>query len=376
MRYVKFVLIAGVIAMLLAGVAFAQGSILPPTQPVTIDGVITAIDLQAGSVTLAPANAITSRVPIIFFVNAKTQIVKNEKVVPLSALAVRDLCKAVVVKQNDGKLIALSVFANSPTPPVVFARGRIDKIDSAKFIFTLKLENTMGPVAMVTMFSVDATTTIIKNGKPAAFADLKSGDIAAVGYIPPMTLVVGVPVHAVSVEAKTPPEMAGVVYGKLVEIDPVARIIGVQPDSRMLDVILPVVRLRVTSGTTINKFGIDLFDSLMLGDIVSASFLRASDAIFPPALNITVVPDVFQGFVTGVDYDKGVVIAQVSPMGISVMFKAVEKTAFYKNGRPATIKEILPKDNVTIRFFHFKDGNVAVSVYAKSPVTITPPITR
>lgn len=351
-------LVALIVSALVCGAALAAD--LRP-RPIAVGGVITALDAAKQAVTLNGLNDTTARTaprPVVFVCNEKTVITKNGKPAEFSALAVKDNCRAAVLPVADNVLVALKVDAVTPRPPVQQVRGIIGTVDTATSTFELKVQADAAKFAVL-KFRVTDATKIIKNGSPAGLADLAAGDVASVRFIPSPLTVVG-PIAALSVEARTPPNIVHV-KGRLVAIG----------DNKTIDVLPPnadaPLKFQVTEATQILKWHPAGFDALMVGDAVDVAFNAALDVAVPPAISISVMPEMYAGAVVAVNLEKGTVTLQQSPMGPARMFKVVGDTVILKNGLPAPLKALLPRDMAEVKYFRYREIDVAALIAAKSP---------
>ena len=374
MRLLKFLLVGCLVAVLVAGAAFAAEPKPPP--PIVVGGVITAIDLDAKSVTLnGPIAGTDPAEPaprqVTFFVNEKTKIIKNGKPAGLADLAVKDECKAACVRTSAG-LVAIEVVAKTPVPPLAHVCGTIAGIDLEHSTFKLKLNQEQGREARVMEFYIDRGTVIRKDGKPASFGDLKVEDLACVAFAPLIPTVIPTePIRAAVVEARTPPVPIVHVIGKLVFIGQ-TRLIGVLPREATAP-----LHFQVTDETKIVKMKPAPFDALMVGDSVDVAFHKPAESVIPKALAITVLPEGYRGIIVSVDLVLGIVVCQQSPtstagavtIGPTIAFKVVEETIILKNGVRVPLKALQPRDLAEVKFFRFREHNVAAAIHARSPIT-------
>lgn len=362
--------IAAVCALTLtAGGAFAL--VPPPVQkPFPVLGVITALDPDAGAVTLnGPLpegdGSDTPRPAITFLVNDKTRILKNGEPAPFEALVIRDYCKALLIRTPDGVPLALAVHAMSPEPPMKWAKGRIEKIDPGQSVFVLALgEPSPGGDARI-VFYFDRSTKFFKDGQPAGPDALMIGDIAAVGFYPPAPGFTEGPIRAAVVQARTPPEMIGRTFGRIAEIMPRERIIVVEtinPDREHPSVML---WLAVTDSTRIEKMGAAPFEALCVGDRIRADFVRLPGAKVLPALAVYVQPDVFSGRIVEIGPEKRAIV--IERESVRMAFHIDREAQIVKNGRPAPFEALALGDFASVKYFCLAQANVAVQVVAKSP---------
>lgn len=122
MRYLKFVLALCAAIALLSGVVLGADTMTPPpTGSSVLQGIISAINLEKGSVTVVPpVSAPPGAAPttgFLFFINAQTKIIKDGQMAALKDLAIGDMCKAEIKYSFDGVPFALTVQAKTPSAP-------------------------------------------------------------------------------------------------------------------------------------------------------------------------------------------------------------------------------------------------------------------
>jgi len=110
------------------------------------------------------------------------------------------------------------------------------------------------------------------------------------------------------------------------------------------------------------------FGALMVGDTVDVGFRRPAEGVIPMALGIVVLPEMYRGIIVSVDPLRGLVACQQSPMGPVIVFKVVEETVIVKNGVRVPLRALQPRDLAEVKFFRFRDANVAAAIAAKSPI--------
>jgi hypothetical protein len=297
-------------------------------------------------------------------VNEKTKIIKDGKPAGLGDLAIKDGCKAACLRTSAG-LLAIEVRAKTPVPPLARVRGMIASIDLEDSTFKLALADAAGRVME---FYIDGTI-IRKDGKPASFGDLKVDDLACVAFVPPppTTTPTDQPIRAAVVEAMTPPVPIVHVVGKLVRIGE-KRVIAVLPPNATAPLLF-----QVTDDTKIVKLKPAPFEALMVGDTVDVAFRRPAASVIPTALGIMVLPELYRGVIVSVDPLRGLVACQQTQAGAAtlgpvILFKVVEETLIVKNGVRVPLTALRPRDLAEVKFFRFRDANVAAAIHAKSPI--------
>lgn len=215
MRRVIMFLSVCVLAAILATSALAV-----ETTPVAtvVEGTITAVRVtgpNTGTITVqVPSTTSTTPVRLATFgVIDRTRLYKNGLPCELSAIAVGDLCRAMVVRTATGP-VALLVYVK--TPPLKWASGVIVEKSTWNGTATFKLRTSGSAVPM--WFSVNSATKITVDGRTATYGQLAAGQSAEVGYVqpPPQMITVILPIPASVVNAKNPPVkwVAGTIVDK------------------------------------------------------------------------------------------------------------------------------------------------------------------
>lgn len=366
------ILVFCAVAVMLSSGVFAQQTPIG-TIPI-VGGIIRGIDLEKGAVTVGPPQEPVDRVAptITFFVTNQTKILKNGQPALLENLAVGDFCKAEVRKTPEGALVALAVRAETPRPPLQWVRGTIAKISYADSVFALKVIRPDTNAEMIITFVIDRGTKIMKDGKEACLGDLYVGDIAEVGHAPITVAVIDQPIRAAAVHARTPPELIARVSGRIARLDAEKKIVWIAPfNVKCENAEKCLVPVRVVRLTRIEKLGSAVFEDLSVGDRANVTFRKDPAGEMPIALTIAVMPESFEGRIAEVAYERNIVIVQRGE--VRMKFEVDRLTRIFKNGRPATIKDLKTGDKAGIAYFKFDDVNVASVIKAAG---IVAPITR
>ena len=172
-----------------------------PSANVILEGVISGINLDKGSITLASPTQ--GAAPRMFFVVDSTKILRNGQAAVLKNLKVGDACRAEVKPAAHGALVALTVQV-PPPQGVTAGAGIISSIDysALKFTWFFKGDGSVQPLGLTIL--ADSNTIIRKDGIPAGFGDLKVGDLADFDPVSGTQIGPGSTVHAIGIEAKTP----------------------------------------------------------------------------------------------------------------------------------------------------------------------------
>lgn len=359
MATLRIVLLMGLLALTACAQAGAG---------VMVSGTIAAVDTTNMTITLAPPPATAGVIApaVKFFYTAKTRFFKNGVEAKPGALVVGDMCAAECVRERD-RLIALSVKVKSPEPPKPqLVKGRIREINYDTGIFELLIGEPGATGAHVMGFAANDQTKIAKDGLGAAFADLKSGDMAVVGFRPSPVASPG-PTVALTIQAHTPPESVGHVKGMLVERDLDKRILGVMPGDWVAVPADPVVRVFVPETAKITKFWEVPLAGLNTRDHVAVTFIKRADSPLPVALAVEALPERITGIVDHVDIVAGAVAVKMTPTGPAGPYKVVDgRTKITRNGVIVGLGDLKAGDLVRLAYFRFPEANIAVMVDARS----------
>jgi len=406
MRRLMFVSAICAAVALMAGPALAQVKVVPPisTSPTIVQGIISAIDLGKGSVTLVSPTAPGAPAPttsFVFFVNAQTIINKNGRPAQLKDLAIGDICGARVQLSSTGAM-AIVVEAKSPLPPgpppSVFLQGMIQAIDLDKSTVTLgppapPAGSTVPTPAPVTILVVD-TTKIYRNGQPALLKDLAVGDMAGVEA----KRATDGTLTAVCIQARPPvvppPPQLKTVVGVISAIDPAALTFSltVKPGPTAPPVVLKFI---ANADTKIRKNGADAtFGDLKVNDLAAVAFV-VTPTMTPTSTMTAVAIDAktpsapppppkvtLTGIISAIDLDKGTItlgppappIGSTAPTPAPVTIFVVATTKIVKNGQPALFKDLAVGDAACVQAQPAADGTLtALAIDARSPVIPPPP---
>lgn len=392
MRRVCILLILGMVAALLAGAVVANAASTTNPLPLVIEGNITAIVMAsntAAKVTVqppAPVGSTVSRPPVTFIANQTTRIFKDGKAATVADLAIGDACRAQLIKNAEGSLVAQIVYATSVAPVTKTVKGVItEKTVGNAWGRTFKLSIPpvgAGPTVLM-WFQVSDSTKIKVDGVVATYDKLAVGQSAEVSYAqpPPVLNPVVKPILAVSVSATNPvPPPAIHVTGRLIGLDLAKAVITVAPADATAA--KAPVSLKITNDTKIDKFGPAPIAALFpatgaypgdMVDVTGKAQTVGSVISMPVAVTVTVLPEVFTGIVagkvvdangvTGVLYMRPALTAGVSA---AVPFRITTATKITRNGIVVTLAKLLPGDAAGIRYFQFRDSKTAAVVEAKS----------
>lgn len=351
----------------LAAVAYSQPSATenvaagveaktPVVPGIIIEGIISVLDPGKGTVTVVPPPGAPAKPPVTFLVVSTTKITKDGVIADFSKLVVGDGCRAEVKPASDSSLVALNIQAKTPPtkPQTITVRGTITYIDLTGSTFELKIADSGTTVKL----SVNSATIIRKNGVLAGLSDLAINDAGGVTYMPAME-VGGVNI-AMEVSVGVPPVIIQML-GVITKIDINASTVFVLPLNATPGTI-PVPFL-VDSATAIQKMGAVTIAALCEKDQVGVGYIKpASGAAV--AKGILVQPSSFTGKVTKIDVATRVLSVQSNLT--TMEFKAAPDAKIMKDGRPAGFDSIKLGNAAEVKFFHFKDGNVAVGIGART----------
>jgi len=355
-------------------VALEVAAKAPPPPTIVLEGIITALDPethrvtlngqtpQIGSVVIAPRPAVS------FAVTPLTVITRNGAPAGFSDLKLGDRCRAVVFKTEMG-LVAREVAAKGVEPPLVWANGKIAKIDyeNARFVLSVGVgENTR-----YMQFTYDRGTTITKDGCPAGPGEVKVGDLARVGYLLLPTMRPDATLRAAAIEARTPPEGIAWIRGRIVRIGAEEMLVGVAPNNADCADSADCVRFfQVTRFTRIVKMGEAGFNALCVGDMVELGYPKESNCKTPPAISIFVCPERFGGKIAKLDVEARAMVVQDGEKFME--FFVAKEARILKNGRLVPLYTLKAGDLVKVRYYMFREANVAFEVIALSPRTVEP----
>ena len=370
MRSYKFLLIAGALAvMLLTGAAVAQYD-LTMERPFGVGGTITMIDPDAGTITLnGPTSTGEDGIlpePITFMVNDRTRIVKDGHRAHLEDLAVGDACRALLVHTSDGGLLALSIVAKSPAPPLAWVHGKIVEISLPDSVFALAVitnqDATDLVAARVMRFEVDRCTKVFKDGRPASLGDLRVGDLARVGFVPVPTLTADQPIRAAVVDAKSPEPPMKWVSGKIDKIvhEEYLFSLRVITSSNAENAVLVFA---VDKNTRFTKDGRPAtWHDIKLGDLARVGFSPDPSGVSGEPIRAAVVeakssepPLVWVGgVIEKIDYEEHIFVLRTmnatDVAGALMTFYVDRGTRITKNGRPAHLGELMAGDLARVGF--------------------------
>ncbi len=370
MRLCKFVLIGCLLASLLVSAAYSETT-TPIIRPIIVAGMIAAIDLDQGAITLNGRDSTAAELaPIVFYVSDATKIVKDGVPATIKDLVVGDTCTAWVVKTSDGKLVASLIQAKTPTPPVIRVTGKIYSIDFRTSTFKLDVGAADSAYRRLMWFVVNPSTIIRKDGKIVPFGELRVGDLAMVAFnLPPPTLnLVEAPIPALVVDARSPQQIVHAV-GKLIRID--GDMIAVQPTNTDYP-----LYFQVTNETRILKLKPVTIKELVIGDMLDVAYIDPGMlTVIPRALEIKVLPNYFRGTIVRIDPLNRTITCQSLSLadvvsGRTITFKVVPETVIIRGGMPARFESLRLRDLVDVKFFRFPGTNIAAGIVARPALGI------
>jgi len=323
----------------------------PKPPVIRLEGRITAVDLDHSTVELR----VSADKVVVIVVTDRTAIFKNGHEASIGDLAVGDIAKAAVTKTPEGALVAVAIHAFTPPPPIHCVEGVVTAVDAAAGTLTVK-----APVGEVTVKVTDRTK-IMKDGHPATLEQIAVNDLAKVCFY---VNEAGENV-AVAICAKSPVPQIFTARGIIVEIDPEHHVFKLKTVGMMGAG--DILTFRVTADTHIFKMGREVeFGALMVGDAAEVAFVRPPDG--PPiALKVVVLPSRASGSISEIDLEHRVIV--LLKEGVATKFFVAEDAKIMKNGAPAHLADLAVRDLAVVDYFQTPDGNVAVAIMAKSPLT-------
>ncbi|MBI5951397.1 MAG: hypothetical protein HY865_07050 [Chloroflexi bacterium] len=282
-----------------------------------LEGVISALDSTAGTVTVTRQDSTTVTVTV----NPTTLIKRNKKAATLADLQLGD---KVEVKYNAMTLIASKIEAKLNLSEL---KGIITALDSAAGTVTVtRQDNTTVTV------TVDASTLIKRNKKAATLADLQLGDKVEVKYN-------AVTLLASKIEAKLNlSELKGIITA----LDSAASTVTVTRKDGT------TVTVTVDVNTLIKRNGkLATFADLQLGDKVEAKYnavtLVASK--IEAKLNLSELKGVISAL------DSAASIVTVTRKDGTTVTVTVDASALIKrNGKPATLADLQLGDKAEVKY--------------------------
>jgi hypothetical protein len=316
----KFVNIL-IAALLVFGTLMATHPVYAHSEGHELEGVISAIDTGAGTVTITPKEGGPD---VVLKVDSTTVIKRNDKIAALADLQVTDRVEA---EYDPATMLASRISARLY---LVGLSGVISAIDPLGSTLTVTPKKG-GPDVVL---KVDPTTVIKRNGKPTTLADLQLGDLVEARYNPVTMLAANI-----SARLNLVP-LSGVISA----IDPLGSTLTVTPKSGGPDVVL-----KVDSTTVIMRIGkpATLAD-LQLGDRVEARYnpvTMLASKIFA-RLNLVGL----SGVISAIDPLGSTLSVTPKKGGPDLVLKVDPTTVIKRNGKPATLADLQLGDRVEARY--------------------------
>ena len=286
-----------------------------------LNGVISAIDTGANTLTITPK---AGGADVVLKVDSTTVITRLFKKVSLADLQVGD---RVEVRYDPSTMLASRIEA---APNLVDLMGVVTAIDTTGSTLTVIPKNGGANIVL----NVDASTIIKRLGKSVTLADIQLGDKVYARYNPVTFL-------AASIWAM--PNLVELV-GLVTALDTTGNTLTVAPIKGGVNVVL-----NVDANTVIKRLGkvVTLAD-ILLGDKVYAkynpvTFLAASISAQSNLVDLV-------GFVSAIDATVNTLTVMPKKGGANVVLNVDANTIIKRSGQPATLAEIQLGDKVYARY--------------------------
>ena len=285
-----------------------------------LQGVISAIDLGASSLTLTPKKG----ADVVLKVDSSTVITRSQHPATLADLQLGDRVEA---NYDPSTMLAKRIKAD---PNLATVKGTIKAVDSGASTLTVTPKNGGADVVL----NVDSSTQIMRNGAAATLADLQVSDIVQAKYNPVTFLAASIAAWPNLVMLK----------GTISAVDSGAGTLTVTPKSGGADVVL-----NVDSTTQIkrNDAAATLAD-LQVGDPVQAKYNAGSFL----AANIWAWPNLvtLKGTISAVDTGAGTVTVTPKGGGADVVLNVDSTTVIQRNDAAATLADLKAGDTVKAKY--------------------------
>jgi aspartate 1-decarboxylase len=310
-----------------------------------VQGLITAIDTTANTVTVTPGFPFpfrTAATPIVLKVDSTTIIKRNGAAASLAALQVGDRVQA---KYNPVTLLAAKIEAWTNLAEV---HGFISAVDTIGNTITI---NPVFPVpfkasSLSLVLKVDTSTVIKRNGATASLAALQVGDRVEAKYNPVSKLATEIDAWANLAK----------VEGFISAVDTTANTVSITPGiSFHPETVTPSIVLKVDSTTVIKRNGAAAsLAAWQVGDRVEASYNSGSmlAAEIDAWANLAEV----HGFISAVDTTANTVTITPGllfhPLTFtpSIILKVDSSTVIKRNGAAATLADLQVGDQVDAKY--------------------------
>jgi phage terminase large subunit-like protein/Ni,Fe-hydrogenase maturation factor len=286
-----------------------------------LEGVISAIDTGAGTVTITPKEG---GADVVLKVDSTTVIKRNDKIATLADLQVSDRVEA---EYDPATMLASRISARLN---LVGLLGVISAIDTTGSTLTVT-PKTGGPDVVL---KVDSSTGIKRNGKTATLADLQLGDRVEARYNPVTML-------ATKIFARL--NLVGL-SGVISAIDPIGSTLTVTPKGGGADVVL-----KVDSATIIKRNGkTATLADLQLGDRVEARYNPVTMLAANISARLNLVP--LSGVISAIDPIGSTLTVTPKKGGADIVLKVDSATIIKRNGISATLADLQVTDRVEAKY--------------------------
>ena len=319
----KFIATLFVSALLLSPHSFILQT--KAADPARARGVIRAVDLNAGTVTILTRNEET----LVLRTNERTQITRNGERAMLEDLQQGD--RATVLYDASTSLAAQIDARGEPATPLVRVEGVIAGVNTEAHTLTIdpiRSAQTSGPTPATAgdpvTLHVSPNTPIALDGRPARLEDLRRGFSAGAAYNPDSF-------EAVRIAAESFAEVRGVVR----DVGVVLHTLTIEPSTGGA-----AITLNIGPATTISLNGRPAtLEDLRRGYHVIAAYVESTLLAVRIAANSL-------GEVTGHirDVDVGTAMVVITPLvdGPAVELQVAHSTVITIGGEPASLDRLRP----------------------------------
>ena len=310
-----------------------------------VRGVISAIDTTANTVTVTikfpfPRDSFSK--DTVLKVDPTTVIKRNGAAATLADLHLGDRVDA---KYNPVTMLAAEIDAEANLTEI---EGAISAVDTTANTVTITPKKGGADVVL----KVDTATVIKRNGKAAALADLKVGDLIQAVYDPATMLAVKIDAEANLVE----------IEGAISAVDTTANTVTITPKKGGADVVL-----KVDTATVIKRNGkAAALADLQLGDLVQAVYDQAT--LLAVKIDAKVNLAEIEGAISAVDTTANTVTVTPKKGGADVILKVDTTTIIKLEDHTAALADLKVGDRIQAEYN--QATLLAVKIEAERPSAI------
>ncbi|HMD90849.1 MAG TPA: DUF5666 domain-containing protein [Anaerolineaceae bacterium] len=302
---------------------------------VRLDGLVTAVDTGANTLTVAPKNGGTA---VVLKLDTNTSIQRNGQPAGLADIQLGDWVEA---QYNPITLLAARISARFYLANLT---GTVTAINTGA-PQTLTIMPKYGGAAIV--LNVDTTTQIKRNGQPAALTDIQLGDWVEAKYN-------AVTFLAARISARSNPAK---VFGLISAIDTGANTVTINPvfPIPFKPATIPSIVLKVDTTTIIMRNNAPAtLANLQVGDRVQATYNRVT--MLASEIDAWAFQVQAQGFISAVDTTANTVTINpvfplpFRPASVGIVLKVDPSTVINRNGAPAKLADLQVGDRVKAKY--------------------------